>query len=151
MKIIALIIVVILVSPAFVAAVEPADHTGVPATSEFQEVRSYTGIIKNKTRYEVAIPSQNSDATVLIPPHGWIEYTIWTQKSDVTAYHGGQPFYCLKISAQPEGSPFMCKKYDFIAEIGKEEPALRRGSYGPSEPSKLKRRKIKRTVNNPPC
>ena len=72
MKIIALIIVVILLSPGLLAAVEPADQTDLPVASK-PEVRSYKGIIRNKTGYEVSIPSQNSDATVLIPPHGWIE------------------------------------------------------------------------------
>ena len=134
----ALIIAVILVSPGFVAAVEPADQTGLPAASESREVRSYTGIIKNETRYEVAIPSQNSDATVLIPSHGWIEYTIWTQHSNVTAYQGGQPSYCLKISAQPEGSPFKCKKYDFMAEITQPEPVRR---YQPIRERRLFRQK----------
>jgi hypothetical protein len=100
-----------------------------------REARAYTGIIKNKTAYEVSIPSQNSDATLLIPPHGWIEYTIWTQRSDVTAYHNGKPFYCLNIFAQPHEYPFMCSKYDFMAEIVKPEPVIRH------YPSKLKSRK----------
>ena len=113
-----------------------------------EEARAYTGIIKNKTSCEVSIPSQNSDATLVIPPHSWIKFTIWTRKSNVTAYHNGKPFYCLNIFAQPHEYPFMCKKYDFMAEIVKSEPVIR---HRPRHwPSKLKRRKIKRRVN-PPC
>jgi hypothetical protein len=122
MRIIALIIVVILVSPSFVAAVDPADQTGISAASESQEVRSYTGIIKNKTRYEISIPSENSRGTLVIPPNGWIEFTIWNQHLGVTAYHDGKPFYCLNIFARPQLYSFMCKKYDFMAEIRPPTP-----------------------------
>ena len=117
MRIIALIIGIMLVSVSNVAAIDPPGQTDLPAMSESQDVRPYTGIIRNKTRYEVSIPSENSDATLLIPPNGWIEFTIWTQHSGVTAYHNGQPFYCLNIFAHPQEYSFMCKKYDFMAEI----------------------------------
>jgi hypothetical protein len=113
-----------------------------------EEARPYTGIIKNKTSREVSIPSQNSDATLVIPPHSWIEFTIWTRKSNVTAYHKGKPFYCLNIFAHPHEYPFMCKKYDFMAEIVKSEPIIRH--WPRRGPSKLKRRIIKRRLN-PPC
>jgi hypothetical protein len=110
----------------------------VPANLKRQEtVRRYTGIIKNKTRYEVSVPSENSDATLLIPPHGWIEYTMWTRHADVTAYHDGKPFYCLKLCADPCEYPFMCSKYDFMAEIVKPEPA---GKYKPMK----KRKRVKK-------
>jgi hypothetical protein len=100
-----------------------------------QPAKAYTGIIKNKTKYEVSIPSRNSDATIIIPPHSWVEYTAWNSYFGLTAYHDGKPFYCLNICAHPRNYPFMCKKYDFMAEIVKEEPVIRRG------PSKLKPRK----------
>ena len=64
-----------------------------------EPARRYTGIIKNKTRYEVSVPSENSDATLVIPPHSWIEYTMWTRRADVTAFHDGKPFYCLTLCA----------------------------------------------------
>ena len=40
---------------------------------------------------------------------------------NVTAYHDGKPFYCLKLWADPGEYPFMCEKYDFMAEIVKPE------------------------------
>ena len=91
----------------------------------------------------MSIPSENSDATLVIPPHGWIEYTIWTHNADVTAYRDGKPFYCLKLSAHPKQYPFMCKKYDFMAEIVKPEPAA--GKYKP-----MKKRKY-RVKKQPKC
>ena len=65
-----------------------------PAVSQLPDGVAYTGIIKNKTRYEVSIPSENSDATLVVPAHSWIEYTMWTHQADVTAYRDGKPFYC---------------------------------------------------------
>ncbi len=44
---------------------------------------------------------------------------MWTRRADVTAYYDGKPFYCLKLAAHPSEYPFMCKKYDFMAEIVK--------------------------------
>jgi len=117
-------------------------------TLPIQPAKKYTGIIKNNTRYEVSIPSRNSSATITIPAYGWVEYTAWNSFFNVTVYHDGKPFYCLNIHAHIQNYPFMCKKYDFIAEIVKEEPVIRQG---PSAPSKLKPRKIKRKAENPPC
>lgn len=134
MRVLALIIAIILVSPGLVAASDSATQTDLTAVYGSQEVRSYTGIIKNKTRHTVSIPSENSDATLLIPAHGWIEFTIWTPKSNVTAYYKGKPFYCLNILTHPQEYPFMCKKYDFMVEILPPEPPIRHW------PSKLKRR-----------
>ena len=107
-----------------------------------ETARRYTGIIKNKTRYEVSVPSENSDATLVIPANSWIEYTVWTRRTEVTAYHDGKPFYCLKLMANPSEYPFMCKKYDFMAEIVKPEPP---GKYKP-----MKKRKY-RVKKQPKC
>ena len=102
-----------------------------------QRARRYTGIIKNKTQYEVTVPSENSGATLIIPAHSWIEYTIWTRRADVTAYYDGMPFYCLKLSVHLQEYPFMCSKYDFMAEIVKPEPV---GQYKPMK----KRKRVKK-------
>lgn len=87
-----------------------------------QPSRLYTGIIKNKTNYDVSVPSGNSGSTLTIPAKGWIEYSAWTRRFELTAYHNGKPFYCMKIVAEPRSQPFMCKKYDFMMEIVKPEP-----------------------------
>jgi hypothetical protein len=90
-----------------------------------QPAKAYTGIIKNNTRFEVSIPSRNSNATIIIPAYGWAEYTAYNSFFNVTVYHDGKPFYCLNIHAHFQNYPFMCKKYDFIGEIVKEEPVIR--------------------------
>ena len=79
--------------------------------------RQYTGIIKNKSNCDVSLYSHNSDATLIIPAHSWIEYSAWVRHFRVTAYCDGKPFYCLNICANPSTYPFMCKKYDFMVEI----------------------------------
>ena len=116
------------------------DRRDLPFPANLQRnetARRYTGIIKNKTRYEVYVPSENSDATLMIPPHGWIEYTMWTRRANVTAYYDGKPFYCLTLSADPSEYVFMCSRYDFMAEIVKPEPA---GKYKPMK----KRKRVKK-------
>lgn len=123
MRIIALVIGIILVTASVGLAIDTPGQAGPAVTPEVVDGYPYTGIIKNKTRYQVSIPSDNSDATLIIPPYSWIEYTIWTHKYDVAAYHKGEPFYCLKLVAHPQAYTFKCKKYDFIAEIVKAEPA----------------------------
>jgi hypothetical protein len=86
---------------------------------------TYTGVIKNSTKYDVSVPSLNSAATLQIPAHGWIEYRTYTRAFELTVYSEGKPFYCLKILADPRNYQYACKKYDFIAEIVKPEPVER--------------------------
>ena len=126
-----------------VSALPSRSDLPVPANlRNNQAVRRYTGIIKNKTRYEVSVPSESSDANLLIPPHGWIEYTMWTRSANITAYHDGKPFYCLKLWADPSEFSFMCNKYDFMAEIVKPEPVDRpEGKY---KPMKKRKRQVKK-------
>jgi hypothetical protein len=105
-----------------------------------RHVRLYTGIIKNKTRYDVEVPSGNSGATLTIPAKSWIEYTSWSPRFDLTAYRDGKPFYCMKIYANPKSYPFMCQKYDFIIEIVKAEPGPK-----PKKKAIKKRKKTSKT------
>jgi hypothetical protein len=128
---------------------DPVDASALPNLRDLpfqrnqikqERARRYTGIIKNKTRYEVSLPSENSDATLIIPPYSWIEYTAWTKRFGVTAYHNGKPFYCLTINAHPKNYPFMCRKYDFMAEIVKPEPVRR---YKPLRKRRIKKRRPK--------
>ncbi|MGO8760977.1 MAG: hypothetical protein ACLP2P_07885 [Desulfobaccales bacterium] len=139
MKITAIIIGVMLVAAGVAGAIDTPRQGAPQAMPEVRDGVAYTGIIKNKTRYEVSIPSENSDATLTIPPNSWIEYTIWTHQADVTAYYEGKPFYCLKLAAHPQEYSFMCSKYDFMAEIVKPEGSGR-GKYKPMK----KRKRIKK-------
>ena len=124
------------------SALPGRDTLPFPANLRNNETaRRYTGIIKNKTRYEVSLPSENSDATLVIPPHSWIEYTMWTRRAKVTAYHDGKPFYCLVLFADLKEYPFMCSKYDFMAEIVKPEPARK------YKPMKKRKYRVKKQSN----
>lgn len=122
-----------------------ADPAALPQLEDlprFQKVRqtcaeTYTGVIKNSTKYDVSVPSLNSSATLQIPAHGWIEYRAYTRNFDLTVYSDGKPFYCLKICADPRNYQYACKKYDFIAEIVKPEPVQR---YKPLKKRQLKQR-----------
>jgi hypothetical protein len=147
MRIMVLIMGIILVASGVAAAIDTPrqDCPRPPGTLELRDGFPYTGIIKNNTRYEVSIPSENSDATLVIPAHSWIEYTMWTRSTDVTAYHDGKPFYCLKLFANPCEYPFMCKKYDFMAEIVKPEPTG--GSAGRYKPMKKRKYRAKKQPN----
>ena len=138
MRIIALILGIILVASGGAAAIDTPSQGALPAVAPVPDGVAYKGIIKNKTRYEVSIPSENSDGTLIVPANSWIEYTIWTHQADVTAYRDGKPFHCLKLVANPKQYPFMCEKYDFMAEIVKPEPA---GKYKPMKKRKYRVKK----------
>ena len=107
-----------------------------------QTARRYTGIIKNKTGYEVSVPSENSDATLIIPPHSWIEYTMWTRRAEVTAYHDGKPFYCLKLVADPQRISLYVQQIRFhggdrqtgTGEAGKYKPMKKRKYRAKKQP-----------------
>jgi hypothetical protein len=100
----------------------------------------YTGVIQNHTCYSISIPSANSDGTLIVPPGGWVEYVAWVPEFKLTGFVCGRAYYCEKIKVIPKNFQFMCKSYDFLAEIKKEEPARK-----PAAPARKKRpvRKLK--------
>jgi hypothetical protein len=107
------------------------------AAGQYERPRLYTGIIKNKSNCDVSLYSRNSNATLIIPAHGWIEYNAWMRHFPLTAYCDGKPFYCFNINANPAAYPFMCKNYDFMVEIpGKME----------GQPARYPGKKLKRRV-----
>jgi hypothetical protein len=127
MRILVLVLGIMLISCNLAVAGDTATQVNPASSADLQAAPPpFTGIIKNKTRYAVSVPSMNSGATLVIPAYSWIEYTAWNQKFDVTVYRHGKPFYCLKISAHPKNYDFMCSKYDFMAEIVKPEPVRKR-------------------------
>ena len=108
------LLVTVLLATTGAAVQDPAAETPL-------KPMPYTGIIRNNTGYDLAIPSLNSGATLVVPAKGYIEYTVWSPNFEVDAYHDGKPFWCDKIKVAPDKYQYMCKKYDFIAEI-KAEP-----------------------------
>ncbi|MBM4295035.1 MAG: hypothetical protein FJ126_09065 [Deltaproteobacteria bacterium] len=87
-------------------------------------VKPYTGIIKNNTRHDLSVPSHNSDATVIVPARGYVEYTVWSPTFEFTAFRAGDPYHCFRGKVDPKAFQFMCKKYDFMAVIQKEDPPV---------------------------
>ena len=95
-----------------------------PQTMAHKKVRQYVGIIRNYTNHEIFIPSQNSQATLTVPPRGWIEFITWSDRVNFTAYVNGKPYRCFKIKAKRGEYPFMCKDYDFMAIISTKTTAV---------------------------
>jgi hypothetical protein len=123
---------------------DPIDPAALPEVQDLPQSvawnkpnisKRYVGIIKNTTGYELTVPSRNSSAALPLPPKGYIEYTAWEQKFDLTVYRDGKPFYCLKIEAHPKEYPYMCSRYDFLAEVVAAKPVKK---------SKLKKRHYKK-------
>lgn len=77
----------------------------------------FIGVIKNNTKGELSIYSQNSLGTVIVPPKGWIEFVVWDPKFDLIPYKEGEPYGCQKVTVTPKAIPYLCKNYDFMAEI----------------------------------
>ena len=123
---------------------DPIDPAALPEVQDLPQSvtwnkpnlsRPYTGIIKNTTGYDLEVPSKNSSAALPLPAKGYIEYKAWQQKFDLTVYRDGKPFYCLKIEAHLGEYPYMCSRYDFLAEVVAAKPEKK---------SKLKKRRFKK-------
>jgi len=108
-----------------------------------RQIRSYTGIIKNQTNYELTIPSANSQGALLVPPRGWIEYTVWNPNVNFSPYLDGKPYRCFNIKVKPKAYPFLCKKYDFMAVIEKDQP--------PPSKKKIKKPRKRKPPKAPKC
>jgi len=118
-------------SSAFREAIDIIKQADATALPELDEVvgshksakgkRAYTGIIKNNTKHEFSVPSQNSLGTLTIPPKGWVEYTVWEPRARFSPYLDGKPYRCFDIKPKPKAYDFMCKKYDFMAVIDAAE------------------------------
>ena len=83
----------------------------------------YSGVIQNHSKYDISFPSANSSGTLIVPAGGYLEYRVYTPSFNLIGYVDGKPYYCQKIDVRPRGYAFMCKHYDFMAEVmAKEEP-----------------------------
>jgi len=112
---------VIILALGLVLVMSWAGATGAGA----QPFAPYTGVIKNCTRHSISIPSANSAATLIVPPGGFIEYVAWNPEFQLMGYLGGRPYYCQNIRVIPKNYQFMCKSYDFLAEIRAEEKPVK--------------------------
>jgi hypothetical protein len=132
-------------APMVFDPIDPAalpDMQDLPQSVTFNKAkpsRRYVGIIKNTTGYDLVVPSDNSSAALPLPAKGYIEYVAWQKDFNLTVYRNGKPFYCLKIEAHPKEYPYMCSRYDFLAEV-----------VGPKavKKSKLKKRRYKKKLKS---
>ncbi len=89
----------------------------------------YVGIVKNNSNYDISLPSENSQATLIVPAQGWIEFVVWDPKFDLVPYLDGKPFACQKVMVKPYAFPYMCKDYDFLVEINLPRPTPTKKHY----------------------
>ena len=87
-----------------------------------EQLPPYIGVIKNNSKHDLSVKSENSLATIIVPARNWIEFVVWDPKFDFIAYNEGEPFWCQKITVTPDAFPFKCKNYDFIVEINPPVP-----------------------------
>jgi hypothetical protein len=113
--------------------------TGAAASAMAVGGPPYEGVIKNHTRYDISIPSDNSGATLVIPAKGWIEYVSWSPNFQMMGYVNGNPLHCQKIQVNPKNYTFMCRSYDFVAEIVAEEKP-------PKKPRPVRKKRQKKEV-----
>jgi hypothetical protein len=109
-----------------------------------EEVLPYIGVIQNKTDHDISIPSLNSSATLIVPARGWIEFTAWAPNFELIGYLNGKPLCCQNIQVNPDSYQFMCKAYDFNAEICPREEPVRK--YKPIRKKKRPFKKKKKSV-----
>ncbi len=105
----------------------------------------YTGVIKNNTKYELSVYSKNSSGTIIVPPRSWVEFVVWDDSFALIPYNEGEPYGCQKVRVTPDGIAFMCKKYDFIAEINPPLPPPSKRYYDKGKYKKRYRGKRKRS------
>lgn len=114
-------------SSAFMDAIDVLKRSDGSALPELKDLpipprtkkplREFTGLIQNYTNYNISIPSQNSDATLIIPAHGWLEYIIWANRANIYGYVDGKIIFHQKVTVDPRKYKYMGKAYDFLAEI----------------------------------
>jgi hypothetical protein len=106
-----------------------------PEKPKIKKSKLYTGIIKNNTNYDLAVPASNSMGTITVPARGWVEYKVWQSPFKLISYKDGEPFVCHTVKVDPKAFDYMCKKYDFMAVIE---------DYKATEPSKKLKKRVKK-------
>jgi hypothetical protein len=86
-------------------------------TPDMVKGEEYVGLVRNCSDCAISIPSDNSGGTLIVPSQSYIEYTTWTKNFTIEGYLNGKRVFCQKIIAKPKQFTFMCKSYDFVAEI----------------------------------
>jgi hypothetical protein len=83
-----------------------------------QDIRPYVGLIRNFSAVDISIPSHDSNATLILPSQGQLEYTVWKPNVDISGYVDGRQVYFKNIRIEPAKKyTYFGKSYDFLAEI----------------------------------
>ena len=98
--------------------------------SNTTKAKQYIGLIQNLSSYDVAIPSANSQATLIVPAYGWLEYTTWQPEVRLAGFVDGKQVYFQQLRVKPRFYQYLGNHYDFIATIRPE----------PSPPAPMPRR-----------
>jgi hypothetical protein len=82
------------------------------------DIHPYVGLIRNFSDASISIPSQDSDATLILPARGQMEYTVWKPNFDIFGYMEGKQVYYKNIRIEPKKKfTFFGRTYDFLAEV----------------------------------
>jgi hypothetical protein len=83
-----------------------------------KDIRPYVGLIRNFSAVAVSIPSHDSGATLILPPQGQMEYSVWEPNFDIFGYVDGKQVYFKNIKIKPNKKfSYFGKSYDFLAEV----------------------------------
>jgi hypothetical protein len=83
-----------------------------------RDIRPYVGLIRNFSAVPVSIPSHDSSATLILPPQGQMEYTVWQPNFNIFGYVDGKQVYFRNITIIPNKKfSYFGKSYDFLAEV----------------------------------
>mgnify|MGYP005846974195 CR=1 FL=1 len=102
------------------------------------DIRPYRGLVRNFADVDISVPSLDSDAIIIVPAQGAVEYTVWQPNFTLVAFVNGKEVYCRRIQVAARQHTIFCKKYDFLAEIYPETigfSGARRGSVSAVEPA----------------
>jgi hypothetical protein len=127
----------LLIGAALLLFAQTGISYGTVGQADLPQLPPYTGVIQNHTGIPVSFPSDNSSGTLIVPPKGFMEFISWHANFDLIGYVDGKPFFCQKVQVKPHSVPFMCKVYDFDAEIMAPPAKAAPGT-------KLKRRHIRK-------
>ena len=83
-----------------------------------RDIHPYVGLVRNFSSVAVSIPSHDSSATLILPPQGQMEYTVWQPNFDIFGYVDGKEVYFKNIRISPNKKfSYFGKSYDFLAEV----------------------------------
>jgi hypothetical protein len=83
-----------------------------------QDIHPYVGLIRNFSSLAVSIPSHDSSATLILPPQGQMEFTVWKPNFDIYGYVDGKQVYFKNITINRNKKfSYFGKSYDFLAEV----------------------------------